>query len=166
MLMKRKTKIILIVILMSLISSINFANYRSIIFGNATAKIKYPIFLLNSNELVEKQISSINNSSYENVFSIFNYIEDIGTISETDFEYTIKIIPSTTNFPVKYTLINLESNSEIALNSELESEKILLASNKEKHNYKLVVDWDYENNNRNLEDNLEVEILVKGVQKE
>ena len=59
MLMKRKTKIILIVILMSLISTINFANYRSIIFGNATAKIKYPIFLLNSNELVEKQISSI-----------------------------------------------------------------------------------------------------------
>ena len=163
---KRKTRILFIIILIFFISNITFANYREIIFGDVIVKMKYPIFLLNNNELVEGQINSKEKSYYENVFNILNYIEDIDAISETEFEYTIKIIPSTLNFPVKYTLINLENNSQVYLNSELESEKILLGTDKENHNYKLIVEWDLENDNRNLEENLEVEILIKGVQKE
>ena len=164
--MKRKTKIILVLILISLISNITFASYKSLISGKAVAKLKYPIFLFNSNNLIEGNISSRTNTYYENVFNVFNYLEAEELINETDFEYTIKIIPSTNNFPVKYSLIDLESGTQIGLNSELESDKILLSTARENHNYKLLVEWDSDNNNRNLENNLEVEILIKGVQKE
>lgn len=164
--MKRKTKIILVLILISLISNITFASYKSMISGKAIAKLKYPIFLFNSNDFIEGNISSRTNTYYENVFNIFNYLEDEELINETDFEYTIKIIPSTNNFPVKYSLIDLESGAQININSELESDKILLGTTRENHNYKLLVEWDLENNNRDLENNLEVEILIKGVQKE
>ena len=143
-----------------------FASYKSVISGKVKTELKYPIFLLNNNGSVNGRISSISNNYFENFFSIYNYLEEENIVSETGFEYTIKIIPSTINFPVKYTLIDLEKDSEIALNSELETPKLILKTNKENHNYKLIVEWDLDNICEDLEENLNVEILVKGVQKE
>ena len=164
--MKRKFKILLILLLICLISNVAFSNYRSSILGKANASIKYPIFLLNSDKIIEGRINSTENCYYENTFNILNYIEDEELINEVDFEFTIKIIPSTQNFPVKYKLIDVEKDEEIILNNELESSKIIIGTNKANYNYKLVIESDLENAIQDLDENLNVEILVKGEQRE
>lgn len=162
--MKKKFSIIFIIIGIILISNMVFASYKEVIRGEATGKMKIPIFIFNSENLVQGKMSSINNNFYENTFDILNYIEGKNVVNEIDFEYTIKVIPSTTNFPVKYRLVNLETNMELALDSSLESPKISLGTSKEKHMYKLIAEWDMENTTQELEENLEVEIQIKGVQ--
>ena len=162
--MNKKIKIIMITIFILIVSTISIASYKLTVFGKAEAKLKKPIFLLNHNEIIDAQISSRSNNSYETTFNILNFIED-NSISEIDFEYIIKLLPSSTNFPIKYRLLDLNENKELFLDSNLETDKITIGTNKEIHNYKLIVEWDMENNNQNLEENLNVEILVKGVQK-
>ena len=59
----------------------------------------------------------------------------------------------------------MDTSEEISLNSKLETDIFNLGLNKENQNYKLVVQWDMENTSQNLDEILNVEILVKGVQK-
>ena len=162
--MKKKYIIIFIGITIILLTNIAIASYREIIVGKATGKMKMPIFNFSSINIVQGIISSINQNSYENTFNVLNYIEDKSLINEIDFEYTIKILPSTTNFPVKYKLIDLNNNTEVILDSNLESPKLKLGTDKENYNFKLIIEWDMENNIQELDENLEVQILVKGVQ--
>lgn len=162
--MKKKYIIIFIGITIILLTNIAIASYREVIVGKATGKMKMPIFNFSSINIVQGIISSINQNSYENTFNVLNYIEDKNLINEIDFEYTIKILPSTTNFPVKYKLIDLNNNTEVILDSNLESPKLKLGTDKETYNFKLIIEWDMENNIQELDENLEVQILVKGVQ--
>ena len=162
--MKKKYIIIFIGITIILLTNIAIASYREVIVGKATGKMKMPIFNFSSINIVQGIISSINQNSYENTFNVLNYIEDKNLINEIDFEYTIKILPSTTNFPVKYKLIDLNNNTEVILDSNLESPKLKLGTDKENYNFKLIIEWDMENNIQELDENLDVQILVKGVQ--
>lgn len=167
----RKVKILIIILIFILILCCfvtqSFAKYFDIIFGRVSAELKNSIFVVEKPETIQGQISSLNNNYYEFCFNILNYIssDNIQKISEVEFEYTIKLIPSTDNFPAKYRLINLFTNQEINLNSDLETEKINLGTSLENHNYKLIVQWDMENTNQNFDENFEIEILVNGVQK-
>lgn len=162
----KKIKIIMTIFLLILLfcSNFVFAKYLDIIYGEATTVLKRAIFLVEPPQEINNQISSLNNNYYESEFNILNYIGE--EISEIEYEYTIKIIPSTYNFPVKYHLINLQTNEEVVLNSNLETETLRLDLNKQKQNYKLIAQWDFENTNQNLDEILKVEILVKGVQKQ
>lgn len=163
----KKNKILFIaLIILFLSANLAIASYKSIIPGEARTFLKIPVFLFSNPNPIQKNMSSVNENFVENTFNVLNYIDEKQLVNEVDFEYTIKIIPSTLNFPVKYKLIDLESNSEIALDSNLETKKLSLSTNRENHNYKLVVEWDMENSNQNLESKLDVEILVKGVQKQ
>ena len=67
---------------------------------------------------------------------------------------------------MSYHLINLQTNEELVLNQELETSILNLGLDKENQNYKLVVEWNKGNTNQNLDEFLNVEILVKGVQKQ
>lgn len=157
----------LIVIFIISFSTISFSRFVEVIYGKASVNLKRPIFLIENLNTVQAQISSINNNYYETNFNVLNYISenDIQVASEIDFEYTIKIIPNTFDFPVKYKLINLNTNQEVELNSELETSPINLGTELANHNYKLIVQWDLDNTNQNFEENLEVRVLIKGVQK-
>lgn len=169
--MREKSKLIISVFILVLlfISNVVLANYRTIIDGKASAVLKKPLFFCNKPDIIQGQISSIENYYYESTFNIFNFIEknefeESETLNEIAFEYTIQIIPSTFNFPVKYSLIDLNTNQQLSLDSNLETDKLSLGITKENYNYKLIVEWDSDNNNQNLDSNLDVEILVKGVQ--
>lgn len=157
-------------ILLIFFTNITLANYKSIIYGKANTNLKKPVFIVEYSDTVQGQISSKTNNYFESYINVLNYInkddlDEIKKLNEIDFEYTIKIIPSTNNFPVKYKLIDINNGQEIALDSNLESEKITIGNMEEKNIYKLILEWDIENNNQNLDGNLDVEILVKGVQK-
>lgn len=167
----KKTRIIIIVIIVVIgiffFSNWSFAKYAETVLGKATCEIKYPIFIVENSDEIQGRISSINNNYYETDFNVLNYISNDNEtkISEIDFEYTIKILPSTLDFPVRYRLINLKTNEEIALNPNLESLPINLREEMENHNYKLIVEWDKDNTNQNLDEKLDVKIQVIGVQK-
>lgn len=163
--MKKKI-VYLIIFFFIFISNYVFANYKTVIDGIINVELKNSIFMCNNSELQIQTMNSIENNSFENTFNIMNFIEEENLINEINFEYTIKIVPSNNNFPVKYKLIDLNNNCEISLNSNLESSTLELGTNKEQHNYKLIVYWDMDNVNQNLEENLDVGIQVKGVQKQ
>lgn len=165
--MKKKVKFVLYFFMLSIviICSTAFASYKETISGKAVATMKIPIFTIEESVITEKKLSSKNDNYAEYIFNVLNYIDSENFINEIEFNYTIKIIPSTFNFPVKYRLIDLELGKEITLDSELESEQLILGVEKENHHYKLIAEWDLENNNQNLDENLNIEIQVKGVQK-
>lgn len=159
-----KKSFIIIFIGIILISNIAIASYKEMIEGEVTGIMKKPVFISNNTNVVQGTISSINQNSYENTFNILNYIEDQNLINEINFEYFIKILPSTMNFPVKYRLIDLNTNIEVGLSSNLESQKFNIGTDRENYNYKLIIEWDMENKNQTLDENLEVQIQVIGVQ--
>lgn len=170
--MRKKLKLIISVLIFAMlfVSNIVLANYRTRIEGKVSAILKSFIFVCNEPDIIQGPVGSIEHNYYENTFSILNYIEQSNLeeseiINDIAFEYTIQVLPSTFNFPVKYSLINLNTNEELALNSNLETDKLSFGKTRENYNYKLIAEWDSENNNQNLEANLDVEILVKGVQK-
>ena len=162
--MKKKLKFLLLILGIIFISNIAFASYYELIEGNVTAELKIPVFELNKEDEIKGQISSVNQNYYESTFEILNYIEDKNVLSEIPYQYKIKLIPSTGNFPVKYRLLDLDNNLELELDSNLETSEIQLGTEKENHHYQVIVEWDMENSNQELEEKFQLEIQVKGVQ--
>ena len=162
--MSKKIKIIFIIFIFILLTNICFATYKTVIKGNVVSEMKIPIFIVQESNIQSNQMNSTDKKIYENTFNILNYIDEQNIISEIEFEYYIKIIPSTNNFPIKYKLIKLDTNEELNLDNNLESPKLKFSTSKESHNYKLVVEWDMDNNTQNLDESLNVEIQIKGVQ--
>ena len=155
--------LVFIVILLLTFSGISFAKYRETTRGKVVACLKNPIFIVKNSKEVEGKISSTNNY-YETEFSVLNYLEDTKESTEIGFDYTIKIIPSTKNFPVKYRLVRLDTNEEAELDSNLETSPQTLDTNPQSNLYKLIAYWDFENSKQNFEENLNVKVLVRGVQ--
>lgn len=164
--MKQIRVFIIIISVIGIFSFYNFsfARYVESVLGKASCELKYPIFKVENSDEIQGKISSINNNYYESDFNVLNYISE-EEINEIEFEYTIRIVPNTLEFPVKYKLININTNEELALNSNLETEKIDLGKDLENHNYKLIVQWDTENTNQNFDENLEVKVVIEGEQK-
>ena len=170
--MRKKIKILIISFLflwMIITSTMSFAYFKITIPGMASAKMKKPILKIETSVITEKTMSSnIQNNSAEYIFNFLNYIDNEmqeTEINEIEFEYTIQIIPSTVNFPVQFRLFDITENREIMLDSNLKSESLNLGLEKVNHHYKVTAQWDMENVNQNLEENLNVEIEIKGVQK-
>lgn len=161
--MKRVVKIVLITIILIIIVNNSYAKFSTKINGEGKAKLKTPILILENNDMIIGEISKLNNL-YQSDFSLKNYIENGSNINEIDFEYSIKLIPSTLNFPVKYSLINLETNKEIALNENLETAQILMGTEKIIHKYRLIVSWTDITNAEAIEENLDVKIKIKATQ--
>ena len=72
----KKIKFIIVIFTLVLIISSNFAfaKYVDVVYGNATATLKRSIFIVNTQEEITREISSISNNYYESEFNILNYI--------------------------------------------------------------------------------------------
>lgn len=168
--MKSKIKFIIAIfaVFCVLISVTSYSFFKTAIPGKAVTTLKLPIFQVEESVLTEAVMTSKSESNQaEFIFNILNYrIENNNTIlNEIDWEYYIQIIPTTANFPVRYRLFDMSENREINIDSNLKSESLALGTTQQNHHYKLVAEWDMENSSRNLEENLKVDIEIKGVQK-
>lgn len=165
--MKRLVKILFIIIVCIICVNTCYAKFSTKIIGQGKTQLKVPIIILEKRETVLGEISQTNNL-YETYFDIKNFSENMKAINEIDFEYNIKLIPSTANFPAQYTLINVDNNEEILLNKNLETDKIFIGNEKTVHRYKLVVKWFEINTSEKVDENLDVKVKInaKQIQKE
>lgn len=161
--MKKLLKILYIIILIIIVANISYAKFMTKINGQGKAEVKQPILIFKKSDIINGQISKTNNL-YENTFSFKNYFENSEKVNEIEFEYIIKILPSTLNFPVKYNLINLDTNTEVELNENFETEKIFMGTEKIIHNYKLKVSWDENLSASKVEEVVDVKMQIKAVQ--
>lgn len=161
--MKRLVKIFLIILVVIIITNISFAKYITIIKGQGKLQVREPILILSKKDVITGEISKINNQ-YETEFTLKNYLGSGEKVNEIDFEYIIKLIPSTNNFPAEYSLINSDTNEKLVLNEDLETEKMFIGTEKQIHNYKLLVNWSSLSVYEPVEENLEVKINIKATQ--
>lgn len=162
--MKRKVlKILILIIILLIITNISYAKFITRINGKGLTKVKVPILVLENNEVITGEISKKNNSYYQD-FSLKNYLESTKQINEINFEYTIKLFLSTTNFPVNYQLINLDTNQEILFNENFETGKIQIGTDKIMHRYRLIVNWSENYNNEIVDENVDVKIKINANQ--
>lgn len=94
--------------------------------------------MLEKDEVLKTQINQ-NMFPLEYHFWIQNYRED--DINEVDFEYSIELENSTKNFPVSYDLFDCKTNQPIEfMNGKSEPLK-LKKGEKEKREFKLIMQW-------------------------
>lgn len=163
--MKKVVKILLITIILIIIVNNSYAKFITKINGEGKVNVKIPILILENNELTIGEINKVKNS-YQADFSLKNYLENTSKINEINFTYTIKLMPSTLNFPVKYKLINLDTNEEIILNENLETGNISIGIEKTIHKYRLVVNWTEIENTEEIQECLDVKIKINAKQVE
>ena len=107
-------------------------------YYKAGAEIAKPIIVLEKDEVLKTQINQ-NTFPLEYHFWIQNYRED--DINEVDFEYSIELENSTENFPVSYDVFDCETNQQIEfMNGKSELLK-LKKGEKEKREFKLIMQW-------------------------
>lgn len=102
------------------------------------AEIAKPIIVLEKDEVLKTQIDQ-NTFPLEYHFWIQNYRED--DINEVDFEYSIELENSTENFPVSYDLFDCETNQEIEFMDGKSEPLKLKKGEKEKREFKLIMQW-------------------------
>ena len=105
--MKKKIRILFIFMIL-IITNISYGKFVTRINGEGKAKLKVPILMLENREIIVGEINK-NHNLYQSDFNLKNYIENTEKVNEINFKYSIKILPSTLNFPVKYSLINLNN---------------------------------------------------------
>ena len=94
--------------------------------------------MLEKDEVLKTQINQ-NMFPLEYHFWIQNYRED--DINEVDFEYSIELENSTKNFPESYDLFDCKTNQPIEfMNGKSEPLK-LKKGEKEKREFKLIMQW-------------------------
>lgn len=156
-------KILGIVIILMLVVNVSYAKFITKINVKGVAKLKVPILVLESNPLVVGEFNKEKNM-YTQDFCLKNYFEKNQKTNEIQFQYFIKLIPSTSNFPANYKLINLDTNEEIKVNEKLETQKILMNTEKTIHRYRLIVNWGELNTKEEVDEILEVKIKVNAEQ--
>lgn len=161
--MKKVTKILLIIMVLIIVDNISYAKFITRINGKGKVELKTPILVLENDDLIVGQINKSHNS-YQSEFCLKNYIEKTSSINEINFEYSIKLIPSTLNFPVRYSLINVNTNEEISLNDNLETDKISIGKDKIEHKYRLIVSWEEFKKCEDVQEYLDVKIKIKATQ--
>ena len=161
--MKKVVKILFILLVCVMFINICYAKFSTKIIGQGKTELKIPIIILEKRETVVGEINN-NQNAYETYFDVKNFVENIQLSNEIDFEYNIKLIPSTTNFPVQYTLINVNNNKEVSLNENLETDRIFIGTEKVVHKYKVVVKWHDINTIEQVADNLEVRVKINAEQ--
>lgn len=161
--MKRLVKILFIIFVFIIFANVCYAKFSTKIIGQGKTQLKVPIIILEKRETVLGEISKSKNV-YETYFDIKNFTENMQAINEINFEYNIKLIPSTANFPAEYTLINLDTNKEILLNENLETDKIFIGTEKVVHKYKVVVKWYDINTSEKVDENFEIKLKINAEQ--
>lgn len=97
----------------------------------------------------------------EYYFCINNYIDD--KINEIDFEYFIEIELSNQDFPVLCTLIDCDNNTQIELENGKSKIFSLFKFEKKSRKFKVLLDW--RELDRELSDDLDVNLKIHAVQK-
>jgi hypothetical protein len=160
--LKNSLVVLLIILVILGIPNVSRARYYEFLnMMSVRANIAEPIIQVES--LQNKIIQSINKESeiQEYLFVVRNYEnENSKKISEVDFSYTIEIISSNENFPIKIELYDVQDNLEI-LNGKNISENIFIKKEIEyEKQYKLVVTWEKTNNELSDSDNIHIVVNV------
>ncbi len=164
---KAKNKIILVILLVTVLAIILFAQvavakYRTSKVLNANLKIANPIFIVEGNQ--STKISAIQNIGYYE-FSVKNYDET--NISETGFVYTIEVV-SKTDESIEFELFkeNDENTKQIPLNN-LKTEELTIGGNQKiEQKYKLKVTYDKNKGTKGKDILEEVQVKVHSEQEQ
>ena len=102
-------------------------------------KIGKPIVNLETDDKLECKVNE-DKFPIEYNFSINNYEND--EINQIDFYYTIEVVSSVDNFPIQYRLYDSDINKELKMIKGKSEELKIKKNEKEKRNFKLVLNWN------------------------
>lgn len=154
--MLKKINIFIIGTIIFLLIAVSFskARYKQVIEGYGSATIAKPIFEIETEEKIVKEVYK-GMKSLDFKFAVLNYNTDL--ISEIDLEYVIIIKEEEKNFPITYTLLK-ENGDEVSLENNTSSKILLKGNLKERHNYTLKANWKDKEGELDSSDNIKIEI--------
>jgi len=151
-------KIIILILFILYIPIISFSKYISKFEIQGKANVAEPVIVI---EEADFKSTIVNKKTFpiEYKFTIKNYIED--KINEIEFYYNIEVQAKPSNFPIKYTLIDVENEEDIILNGNKTDNLKILKEVKEEKNYMLLIEWDEKDGELSNETKLIIKINVE-----
>lgn len=156
---KFRKRVLIFCFMFVLVNVILFFGQKKCLKYEVEAKIAKPIIILEKDKTLKTKINQLS-FPMEYYFWIHNYEEE--EINEIEFEYSIELENSVTNFPISYVLIDCDTNKEVDLKNGKSENLKIKKDVKESRKFKLVFRW--QELNVQLAEELQIKLKINVLQ--